>query len=283
MNWDKIVGEIISKVILTVFGGILGWLGGCFKTKKASSRAIERKNEIYQPLIEDIEEYSKFDWSIREKVKVSFLKDVVKNSYKYVLGKKLEERCGYLNEIIDKYNNIDTIKVAHSVIVEIFEKGYAEIYGSIVDGVVQYRERDGTEWDEEKIVLPVEIVRMSDFSGEISSLLLNEGIYSDKVWIDEKKEYEPIYSQLKEIYRLSLNVTCGGEKYVNSTPVIELKMLPEEYIALYYDFFKKFNANSMIKNKYELREEIIYTSQEIVEILKERINKIVQVYEVEEI
>lgn len=82
---------------------------------------IERKNEIYQPLIEDIEEYSKFDWSIREKVKVSFLKDVVKNSYKYVLGKKLEERCGYLNEIIDKYNNIDTIKVAHSVIVEIFE------------------------------------------------------------------------------------------------------------------------------------------------------------------
>ena len=51
MNWDKIVGEIISKVILTVFGGILGWLGGCFKTKKASSRAIERKNEIYQPLM----------------------------------------------------------------------------------------------------------------------------------------------------------------------------------------------------------------------------------------
>lgn len=51
MNWDKIVGEIISKVILTVFGDILGWLGGCFKTKKASSRAIERKNEIYQPLM----------------------------------------------------------------------------------------------------------------------------------------------------------------------------------------------------------------------------------------
>ena len=60
-------------------------------------------------------------------------------------------------------------------------------------------------------------------------------------------------------------------------------MLPEEYIAYYYDFFKEYNDNEKIKQKYELREEIIYTSQAVIEVLKERIDKIVRIYEVEKV
>lgn len=58
-------------------------------------------------------------------------------------------------------------------------------------------------------------------------------------------------------------------------------MLPEEYIALHYDFFDLYNADERIKKKYELREEIIYTSQSIVQSLKETIDQIIKIYEVE--
>ena len=41
--------------------------------------------------------------------------------------------------------------------------------------------------------------------------------------------------------------------------------------------------NFKIKQKYKLREEIIYTSQAIIEELKDRIDKIVRIYEVEKV
>ena len=41
--------------------------------------------------------------------------------------------------------------------------------------------------------------------------------------------------------------------------------------------------NEKIKQKYKLREEIIYTSQAIIEELKDRIDKIVRIYEVEKV
>lgn len=109
-------------------------------------------------------------------------------------------------------------------------------------------------------------------------------MYSDEVCIDyENGLFEPIYGQLKNIYASALNIIINGEQYKNRAPVIEMQMLPEEYMAYHYDFFKKYNDNEKIKQKYELREEIIYTSQAIIEELKERIDKIVRIYEVEKV
>lgn len=105
-----------------------------------------------------------------------------------------------------------------------------------------------------------------------------------EVCIDyENGLFEPIYGQLKRIYASALYVIINGKRYENAKPVIDLKMSPEEYMAYQYDFFKIYNADEIIKQKYELREEIIYTSQAIVEELKERIGKIVRVYEVEQV
>ncbi len=72
MDWNEILKEVISGSILLAIGGIGGWFSGLFKGKKESSTAIERKNEFYQPLIDDIEKYSTFDWSIMEKIKTNF-------------------------------------------------------------------------------------------------------------------------------------------------------------------------------------------------------------------
>ena len=284
MDWNAILKEVISGSILIVVGGIAGWFGGLFKGKKESSRAIERKNEIYQPLIDEIEKYSDFDWTIREKIKVPFLKDIVNNSYKYGIRDEILDQCNYLFDIINDYNSVDSIKVAHSIIVSIFEKGYAEIYGSIVDGISYQSDRDGNEWEEEIIAEPVQVVRQSIYSKEIENLLYNEGMYSDEVCVDEKNAiYMPIYIQLKRIYHLALNVIVNGKEYIKPKPTIELNILPEEYIALHYDFFEIYNNDERIKKKYELREEIIYMSQAIVQSLKETIDQIIKIYEAEEL
>lgn len=284
MDWDSIWDEVIAGTILLVVGSVGGWFAGLLKGKKESSSAIERKNDIYQPLIDDIERYSKFERDILEKVKIEFLGKVVHDSYKYELPEDLLNKCNYLYETVTFYNSIDPIRIADNIIVDIFTKAYGEIYGSIIDGNSYHSDRYGNEWEEEKIVEPVQIIGQINNSKEIESLLRNEGMFSDEVCIDyENGLFEPIYGQLKRIYASALHVIINGKRYEHSKPVIDLKMLPEEYMAYQYDFFEIYNDDESIKQKYELREEIIYTSQAVVEELKERIGKIVRVYEVEQV
>lgn len=284
MDWDSIWGEVIAGTILLVVGSVGGWFAGLFKGKKESSSAIERKNNIYQPLLNEIIRYSKFEWTILDKVKADFLCEITNASYKYELPEELQNKCNYLYEIVSMYNSIDPIRIADNIIVDIFTKAYGEIYGSIIDGISYHSDKYGNEWEEEEIVEPVQIIKQINNSKEIENLLFNEGMFSDEVCIDwENDLFEPIYGQLKRIYSSALHVVINGKRYEHPKPVIDLKMLPEEYMAYQYDFFEIYNADEKIKQKYELREEIIYTSQDIVEELKERIGKIVRVYEVEQV
>lgn len=284
MDWNEIFKDVISGSILLVIGGIGGWFSGHFKGKKESSSAIKRKDEIYQPLIDDIKKYATFDWSILDKIKANFLGEVVKNSYKYSIPTEIQDKCNYLYEIVSEYNAIDPLRVAHNIIIDIFIKGYEDIYGDIVDGICCHTDQYGNEWEEEIIAEPVQIIKQLNNAKYIESLLRNEGMYYDEVCIDEENAlYEPIYSQLKRIYASALNVVINGKQYKNPNPIIDLKMLPEEYIAYNYDFFDLYNKNEKIIKKYDLREEIIYSSQAIVEALKELIDKIVKIYEVENV
>ena len=284
MDWNTILGDIISGAILLAIGGIGGWFTGIIKGKKESSTAIERKNEIYQPLINDLKKYSQFDWNIQEIIKIELLKEISNDDYKFGLSDELQKKCNDLYQLIENYNNINPVRIARSIIVDIFTDGYKIIYGSIVEGISYHSDREGNEWEEEEIAEPVKIIGELADEKNIRSLLSNEGMYSDEVCIDyENGLFEPIYGQLKNIYASALNIIINGEQYKNRAPVIEMQMLPEEYMAYHYDFFKKYNDNEKIKQKYELREEIIYTSQAIIEELKERIDKIVRIYEVEKV
>lgn len=284
MDWNTILGDIISGAILLAIGGIGGWFTGIIKGKKESSTAIERKNEIYQPLINELKKYSQFDWNIQEIIKIELLKEISNDDYKFGLSDELQKKCNDLYQLIENYNNINPVRIARSIIVDIFTDGYKIIYGSIVEGISYHSDREVNEWEEEEIAEPVKIIGELADEKNIRSLLSNEGMYSDEVCIDyENGLFEPIYGQLKNIYASALNIIINGEQYKNRAPVIEMQMLPEEYMAYHYDFFKKYNDNEKIKQKYELREEIIYTSQAIIEELKERIDKIVRIYEVEKV
>lgn len=54
MDWNEVLKDIVSGTILLAIGGIGGWFGGVIKGKKQSSMAVERKNQIYQPLLRSV-------------------------------------------------------------------------------------------------------------------------------------------------------------------------------------------------------------------------------------
>lgn len=251
INWNEILKDIISGTIMLVIGGVGGWFVGLFKGKKQSSMAIERKNEIYQPLLDDIKKYTTFDWSFLENVKVDILRQVVCDSYKFGLNEEIQDKCNYLYGVIREYNSINPVNVANQIIVDIFNEGYEKVYGSIIDGIAYHTDRDGNEWEEEVLVESVQIMRELNHSKEIESLLRNEGMYSGEVCVDDDNGiYEPIYLELKRIYESALHVIVNGKPCKHSQPVIELDMSPEEYMAYYYDFFGRYNNDERIKKKY---------------------------------
>lgn len=86
MDWNEVLKDIVSGTILLAIGGIGGWFGGVIKGKKQSSMAVERKNQIYQPLLDEIKTYTTFDWSILINIKADILKQVVCESYKFGLN-----------------------------------------------------------------------------------------------------------------------------------------------------------------------------------------------------
>ena len=284
INWNEVLQEVIIAGITFVIGSVSGWFFGLFKGKKESSRAIERKNEIYQPLIDEVEKHTNNHWLINEKIKKPLLIDIINNPYKYGLSDDIQKMCNNLYSIIDEYNDIDPIRIAHNLIVDIFEKGYAKIYGNIIVGTTYNSDCYGNEWEEDVLAEPVNVIRQSNFLQDIEKLLLNEGYEDDQVCIDQENNlYLPVYSRLKQIYHQCLNVVIEGEEYKNPSPIIELNMLPEEYMVINFDFFDIYNNNEMIKRKYALREEIIYSSQSLAQSLKEIIDRIIKKYELEEI
>lgn len=106
---------------------------------------IERKNQIYQPLLDDINKYTTFDWSILENIKADTLKQVVCESYKFGLNEEIQTGCNYLYDVIQEYNKIKPATVANQIIIDIFTEGYEKIYGSIIDGIAYHTDCDGNE------------------------------------------------------------------------------------------------------------------------------------------
>lgn len=278
--WNDIWADVISGTIK----GIGGWIAGMVKGEKKSISAIERKETLYQPLINELEPYSKFGGDILTEIDVPLLCDICSNAYKYGLNRELQSKCEALNDAIFEYITIDPVSVADRIIVQIFEEAYEKLYGSIIEAVCSRGDEDGHEWEEEILAKPVEAMEQSDFSEVIKCLLLNRERYNDEVCIDEEKSiYAPICKELKDIYASVLYLRENGKQYNLPECKIRLTMLPEEYIAYHYDFFERFYQDEAIKNKKEIKEEITYSAQAIVQDLKDRIQKIVENYEAEQI
>lgn len=284
IEWGTFFTDSLTGIVVLIIGVILGGITGYFQGKKKSSLGIERKNEIYQPLLDELLPMSCSELSVLVKKETPMLKEIVMNDYKYGLSTELQKKCVHLYSLVEKHNQINIVLIAHNKIVKIFEKGYEELYGSIIEGVSIHTDRDGNEYEQDHEVLPVELIRRGNFDKEIISLLNNEGMHDSEVCLDKNNDYfVPIYSDMVLIYNAALHTKMNGEKYILPPLKKEMEISPAEYIALHYDFFEIFNSDSQIIKKIELKGEIIDKSQEIISDLKGIIKKIVKTYEVEEI
>lgn len=279
VEWETVLTGVLSSIASLVIGGVIGFLKG----KKKSAIAIERKNLLYQPLHDELFQVSsKLD--VLQTVRTPVLFEVVSNGYKYGLAKKLYKKCTDLYALIEQLNKINLVSIANTEIIEIFEKGYEELYGSKVDGVSHYLDRDGNEIEQSNLSIPIEMIHQTNFNKSILQLLQNEGQYDYEVLVDENNNlYEYTYRELVSIFNSALNVSINGEKHQLPPLKKELGIKPAEYIALNYDFFNGFHTKSQTLRKYELRNEIIEKSIVITKDIKKIIRKIVRIYEIEEI
>lgn len=284
VEWNTVFTDVLSGSAVLIIGAVGGGFFGYFRGKKKSALAIERKKTIYQPLLDELNSISNFEVNVLVNLNTPILRKVVSEEYKYGLSEELQGKCNTLCSLIGQFNKIDLVSVAHNKIIEIFKNGYEEIYGSIIDGISYNTDREGNEWEIEHLALPIELIKRKDFNKSITNLLSNEEMYDSEVCVDEDNNiFVPIYGNLVDVYNSVLHGTVNGES--NQLPPLkkELGMSSAEYMALNWDFYKIFNVDTEKLRKYELREEIIFKSQEVIEDLKVLIRKIVRIYEVEEV
>jgi hypothetical protein len=271
----------ITALVTSVVQGIVGKIFNGKNTKKAIE-SINRKNNVYQPLINSLEPISSYCFDILMTIDYSFLEELVENSYKYGLNVDLNDKCTELLNIICEYKKINIFNAAHNVIVKQFEQGFKGLYGYTVDGTIYHTEYDGTEWEEEHEVEELGIIKTINIDKEIKTLLQKQGAEDYVIYIDNDIDNDVyVYSELVSIYSSALNATINGEKFKRELIIKEWKGTPSEYIAYRYDFFEQFDKEERVINKYKLREEIILKSQEIIQDLKEIIAQIVKKYEKE--
>ena len=284
VEWQTVLTDVISGVGVLLIGATGGGFLGNLRAKKKSSLAIERKKLIYQPLLDELHSEILLKLNSLDNIKAPLLIDIVKNEYRYGLRMELEKKCEKLHLLINQYNNINLINIAHSKIEEMFINGYEEVFGSIVDGISKHTDAKGNEWEIEHLVLPVELIQRNQFDKNITNLIYSEGVYDSEICIDKHDNiFVPTYKDLIDLYSSVLYVTINGKK--NQLPPLkkELNISPVEYIAINSDFFEKFNKDPQKLKKDELRTEIKLQSQHLVEYLKQIIRKIIDVYEHEEI
>lgn len=277
IDWNQIFQNLFTHV-LTAIGGILA--GKIFE-KKQVKKGIERKNTVYQGIVDTLEPYTHDNYSILDRLEVEPIINIVNDDYKNAIPPLVKEKCNELITKIHKYNDISAYEIARDIIIKIFEDGFTEIYGGTACGK-RFIEIYDDVIEEDVIYGPIEIINTMDMSRAIDELLAPVCMYNDEVIIDRVEDIrEPIYGQLKEIYACALNYYENGKKYKLPEQKIKIQVLPKEYISYKYDFFGQFN--NKIATKKELKEDIMYGAQFIVQEMKDIINRIVVKYEVEEL
>lgn len=266
--------------LLLLTSAIGSWIGGYFKGKKVSTGSVNTKDTVYQPLIDELTCFSTYDLDVNSELAISFLNEVVNNDYKYSFDKNIADDLRDLKELIDIYHSIRLDVIAYNVLIRQFILGFEELYGSIIDGISYHTTRDGGEYECEEEVLELKILQTSDFSKEIKSLLFNENRVNYAIRLNEDYE-EYVYEQIIKIYNTAFYTSYEGNKAPNRTMKVEWNGAPSEYIAYKHDFFKVFNDEEKVIEKYELREEIIVLTQSIVQKIKEKMRAIVDKYEKE--
>ena len=150
-----------------------------------------------------------------------------------------------------------------------------------------------------RIVIPKEIRKnLKIKENEVLEIFINNDEIILKKFSPFNDSEKVLSDYIKVINDMTGNdvIITDRDKVILSTKKLEEKLLNKKLSEYVNDLIENrsiFLSNDMkgievidnekIKQKYKLREEIIYTSQAIIEELKDRIDKIVRIYEVEKV
>lgn len=281
-SWGVFVSDYGVEVLAWITTSVIVLVIGFLKGKKVSSDSVGRKNNIYLPLIEELESMNNTLSSPHTKIGAEFLKELVNNNYKYAIKKSLFKKMEPLINKIDQYNKINLLNVAHNIIVKQFIQGFEDLYKSTIDGTSYHSDEYGNEYEVEHEVEELTILERDEFDDLIVSLLSDEGMPSYAVKADGS-DVEYVYEQIVKIYSRPFNAIINGKKMPARASSKILEGTPAEYMSYNYDFFDAYNKNPKTIEKYELRAEIRSQAHSLVQELKKQVQKIVERYEVENI
>ena len=83
-SWSTFLSDYGVGILLIITSAVGSAFIGFFEGRKVSSNEVGRKNEIYQPLINELTPISTYDLDVFSTIYVSFLREIICNNYKYV-------------------------------------------------------------------------------------------------------------------------------------------------------------------------------------------------------
>lgn len=270
MSWTALL-PLITKLTDIIFSG--------FKQKREPGRSMLRKKNFYIPLIEELESKNSHENIHLTQFIFPLLKDIVENSYKYVPPKEIMEKCLSLYKNIQKFNKINSLYIAETIIIDIFTDGYEQIYGSKIDGISYYTNEEGENFEFENLAKPIELIQRRDFKESVKALLDKEGFEDIRIYI-EKDIYDYGYTDLINIYESYLGASINQVKIKLPPKREDIKIDAASYIAITWDFFEIYNDDYKIKEKQALFYEIEEEKKVLLELLKRKVSKIVKKHEV---
>lgn len=263
---NSFVRDLILVFIPLVGGVITGYIKG----KKVSTDAINRKNILYQPLINELSVFN--ESKLNSKFKTTFLNEVVNNNYKYLIDNKLMKKLKTLRDDVQTYENIDLNQIAQDVFIENFINGFEDLHGSIIN---DFSDKEGVKEE----VKELEILRKANLGDLVKTLLNSEGTPTYFISIKTNTPTDYVYPTYKEI--IFIYKKTFSRALIQRSKKIEWEGIRAEYIEYTYGFFKNFNEKERVVQKKRLKEKIILNSEVIISELKCTISKIVKKYEKE--
>ncbi|QOS77639.1 hypothetical protein JNUCC31_23135 [Paenibacillus sp. JNUCC31] len=212
---------------------------------------MARKNEIYIPIIEELISIDQniFKAKFSNRIDNKFIKEVISRQYKYRVEDALLNKLIKIDGFISEFNKIDIENISGHIIVEMFTKGFIELYGDINDGEVPiYYEGYIIDYD---TVYPEEYenIELIAFNSE-----LLKGIIQDA---DDYIEYENELYNRSLINMFEFALAARNKKYSpKRIPIIDWDGIPEYYIASQSDFNELYNTHSSIIAKRSFKQKI---------------------------
>ncbi|POR27185.1 hypothetical protein [Paenibacillus polymyxa] len=238
------------------------------------STIMTRKKDLYIPLIEDviklIEKCKRSD--LFSKLNDTFIQEVIQKQYKYRLD---EQILVFLKEIDNKiklFNQIDAIYVAKNLILNLFHKGFKELYGDIIDGEIPiYFEGELVDYED---VYPEEYDNIRRISSNDD--LVKKAICGEYEYVEFNGElYNPTLVKMFEFALAERNKFHS----VQRVPIVAWKGPPEFYIASIGNFYSMYSDDEDIKNKKNILKEIISRAENMENTLDQILKEIFEKFE----